>query len=297
MKELPIVVSSDNNYAHFVATVIASACEFSKECLRFTVLDGGIDRDNVNKLRELESLYPNCSIDFVTVDLEAEFQGYQSTEYITKAAYSRFLIPRLMPDCDKVLYIDVDLIFKDDVKKIFDFDLGNHVIGAVWEKYGESERRNALSKNAQRRLKLGLSSLHHYFNSGVMLINCVRWNDERIEETLLQAFNKVKERLDCPDQDVLNQVFDCNYAELPQSFNVFNQCALDFEKNHQLRNCIIRHFNDKKKPNLYSPLGFRRTAGRYVGIRDYWNVLRKTPFFEDQAKRHPIYYFFIKLFH
>ena len=42
MSNIPIFLSSDDNYAPFVATTIASICDNTKSFCEFYVLDGGI---------------------------------------------------------------------------------------------------------------------------------------------------------------------------------------------------------------------------------------------------------------
>ena len=43
MYRIPIFLSSDNNYAPFVATTIASICDNTKSFCDFYILDGGIE--------------------------------------------------------------------------------------------------------------------------------------------------------------------------------------------------------------------------------------------------------------
>ena len=42
---IPIFLSSDNNYAPFVATTIASICDNTKSFCEFYILDGGITQE------------------------------------------------------------------------------------------------------------------------------------------------------------------------------------------------------------------------------------------------------------
>ena len=44
MSNIPIFLASDNNYAPFVATTIASICDNTKSFCNFYILDGGISK-------------------------------------------------------------------------------------------------------------------------------------------------------------------------------------------------------------------------------------------------------------
>ena len=46
MDRISIVLSSDNNYAPFVAATIASICDNIESFCEFYVLDGGITKEN-----------------------------------------------------------------------------------------------------------------------------------------------------------------------------------------------------------------------------------------------------------
>ena len=49
-ESIPIFLSSDNNYAPFVATTIASICDNTESYCDFYILDGGIDEENKKKI-------------------------------------------------------------------------------------------------------------------------------------------------------------------------------------------------------------------------------------------------------
>ena len=49
--KIPIFLASDNNYAPFVATTIASICDNTKSFCDVYVLDGGITKENQSKIR------------------------------------------------------------------------------------------------------------------------------------------------------------------------------------------------------------------------------------------------------
>ena len=69
---IPIFLSSDNNYAPFVATTIASICDNTKSFVEVYVLDGGITEENQEKISALKDVFKNFSIEFIKIDLEKE---------------------------------------------------------------------------------------------------------------------------------------------------------------------------------------------------------------------------------
>ena len=56
MYRIPIFLSSDNNYAPFVATTIASICDNTKSFCDFYILDGGIEEEKKEKIFQRENI-------------------------------------------------------------------------------------------------------------------------------------------------------------------------------------------------------------------------------------------------
>ena len=68
-------------------------------------------------LADFPNHYPNCKITFRTVT--DEFLSAFEIRGITTTAYYRLLIPEIIPEYDKILYSDVDVIFRDDLTRYY----------------------------------------------------------------------------------------------------------------------------------------------------------------------------------
>ena len=75
MNTIPIFLSSDNNYAPYVATTIASICDNTKSFCDFYILDGGISKENQEKIYVLKEKFNNFSIEFINIDVDKEFKS------------------------------------------------------------------------------------------------------------------------------------------------------------------------------------------------------------------------------
>lgn len=73
--------------------------------------------------------YGNCRVTFRNAD--DTFENSFEIRGINCVTYYRLLIPELVPEYDKVLYSDVDVIFRDDLSGLYATDLGDNYIGAV----------------------------------------------------------------------------------------------------------------------------------------------------------------------
>ncbi len=116
--------------------------------------------------------------------------------YITVETYYRLFMTELLPQFDKIIYLDGDVIVKTDIKELYDYDLGTNLVAASRILYDTD------------RSQLGLMDVKNtYFNSGVMLINGKLWREEKVLEQCLNVIKITpKEYFRSSEQDVLNMV-------------------------------------------------------------------------------------------
>ena len=118
--------------------------------------------------------------------------------HVSKAALSKFFIPNIFKDLDKILYLDSDIIVKKDLSNIFSIDITKYY-AAVVKDY------KAMDYNPPQTVKLGLKH-KAYFNSGVMLLNLSKMRKENITEKLVEyRKNGINYFM---DQDAFNAVFN-----------------------------------------------------------------------------------------
>ncbi len=272
MMNIPIFLSSDNNYAPFVATTIASACDNTKNFCEFYVLDGGITEENKSKIGKLCESFSNFSLEFIKVDVDSFFKDFKENMHFTKSMYSRFLIPELKPQVKKAIYSDVDVIVLGDISQMFAEDLEGYALGAVWEEMSE-KRRNVKAKQI-----LGLPDSHKYFSSGNLLIDCEQWRENNIGEKLRNLHNILGDKLQMPDQDVLNSFFADNYKLLNCRY-CFLTAYQDYYPNTDI---IIRHFEGLLKPWNVHP---NNTDIELPHVQDFWHYAKLTTFYDELLEK------------
>lgn len=117
-----------------------------------------------SRLNELPERYGNCRLTFRKV--EGEFVGGYQIRGIPETAYYRLVSPELIPEYDKFLYSDVDVIFREDLGKYYSVDIGDNYFGAV-------ETCSALRPDYQEYLKKEYNYDYRdgYYYSGNLVIN------------------------------------------------------------------------------------------------------------------------------
>ena len=278
---VPIFLASNDKYAPFVATTIASVCYNTKSFCEFYVLDSGISNLNKKRIELLKDKFNNFSVEYLHIDL-SKFNNFQLLPHISLDTYSRFFIPLLKPELDKVIYLDVDIAVLGDVKELYDNDLEDHFLGAVPEYYVIDKQKN-IAKN----LEIKYNDSKQFFNAGILLINAKKWRENNITEKLFEIQSKYNYKLTNGDQDILIKRFYEDYVILDSRFNLLSgqiiykkQFSKDVEKmvNNAIQNPIIRHFETPNKPWLTNKNFY---GGDLQNFNDFWFFAEMTNFYEN----------------
>ena len=205
-------------------------------------------RDALRLTQMVERL--GASIDFHEVP-DHRLAGVPTKGFTLKATWYRIFLPELVPDVDRVLYLDADLIVTDDLLPLWRTEMGDSYVGAV---------TNVLpSWHAHRPAELGLTA-DVYFNAGVLLMNLAQMRADGTSDALLDYSVANAPNLAWRDQDALNVVLGARRVSLHPRWNCMNAVMLfDDEANEVFgpavveqarRDPAIRHFEG---PGLSKP--------------------------------------------
>lgn len=122
----------------------------------------------------------------------------------------RVLLPDLLPEVSRVLYIDADAMIAAPLDELWERDLEGNLVGAV---------TNPLYTSMVPRIvsDLGLSGAASYFNSGVLLMDLAAW---RAADTVSAVIDFARRHVIAwPDQDALNGVLHNQRLRLHPRWN------------------------------------------------------------------------------
>lgn len=276
IENIPVFLASDNNYAPFVATTICSIVKNTKSFVDFYVLDGGISKKNKQKIESLKNQFNNFAIEFLDMS-DAQLERFPNVQHYSVNAFSRYFIPELKPELNKILYLDVDIIVKGDIAKLYGQNLENYPLGAVLEDFYEGNYVHL------KKICPTYSGGSNYFNSGVLVMDLDYFRKNNLTQKLIDKTIELKEVLSCPDQDIFNFIFEGNFKILDYEFNFMPDHfellkKMHPEKAEQIKNnAIIFHYT-WKKPWL----------NKSVASADFWEIAKLTAFYEgslSQLKR------------
>ena len=152
-------------------------------------------------------------VDAALGDIELPHHGHFRAE-----TYYRLLAPSLLPNVDKAIYLDSDLIVDADVSELFDTDVTGYPLAATRDAdtIGQICGYDA-TVGPYLRDELGMDDPMDYFQAGVLVMN-LAWLRAHVtpEELLGVSTERMWRWL---DQDVLNKVVNGRYVRVPMRWN------------------------------------------------------------------------------
>ena len=158
--------------------------------------------------------FPNAHFNRINIELEELhfFENKSTKDYIKVETFLRILLPDLLPNLNKVIYLDTDVIINKDLKELWNFDLGTNIIGMV-EYYKIAHI--VLRKDSDVRS----------FNAGVVLMDLRGMRKFSFVKKCKSSCSKqlrLTGTIEDNDQGLLNQICSNRIASLPWYFNFLN---------------------------------------------------------------------------
>lgn len=149
------------------------------------------------------------------MDVGDTFDCLPTSNRFSVAAYLRLaLADAFCADYDRILYLDCDvMVVGDDLNAIFGFDLHGAPLGAATDNVKWKSPRRAT--HDQKSLAIN----GPYFNSGVLLIDCAAFIQQKIKEKCIAVALQTDAEKIYFDQTLLNLVLKENWAQLHPVWN------------------------------------------------------------------------------
>lgn len=206
---ISIVLICDDNYIIPTSVAITSMIDSKKQesKYRIYIVAASLSEDN-------ENLFKTFAVKNVEINIIKEnanrFQSLHTFDenaicVASVAALLKFVLPELLNE-DKVLYLDGDILVKEDLSELFHNNIEDYLAGVIIDSGSIYYKHQYVEK------------VEHYFNSGVMLLNLKKFRDEDITSKLIQTKKNLTDS-NLMDQNVFNIVLDGRIKCLPIRYN------------------------------------------------------------------------------
>lgn len=201
---------TDANYMDFTRVAINSAkqtkCPNSKYNFYVMTLDVSASDEAA-----LKALAGNGVTVTVLPQKEIDLFYIRDT-HVSKTSLLKYYIAEALPQLDKVLYMDSDVLVLHDLNGLYRTDIEGKYLAAVKDPSWFFENAHVLELNLEKR--------GYYFNAGVMLMNLKKIREDNLLAKLEDYTNNNFRTY--MDQDAFNVVVGEDVAVLPFEDNTMN---------------------------------------------------------------------------
>ena len=139
--------------------------------------------------------------------------AFPATKFLPKVIYARLFAPEYLR-CDRLLYLDADILIEDRLDELFTLDMRGRTIAAVHDAVMVAK----LAPTSPPKTAPFAPSAN-YFNSGVLLIDGARWAERNVVRDSIDFFAKFGGAASLLDQDFLNFAFRDDWTPLSPRWN------------------------------------------------------------------------------
>lgn len=220
------------NYSVWVGAAMQSIIEHTSSKICFHILiDDTVSEENKNSL-SIVAINGGHKICFHLIDKNMFAHLQEQVKQFTIGTMFRVMLPELLTDVSKIIYLDADIFVNRDISELWKVDIENYYMAAVPDM--------GTSRGQAKTLPILRNEVaaDRYFNAGVLYMNLNNIRKKgNMKEEVLEYLEKAKESI-LPDQDALNVIYNKGTLLLDESWNYF---AILVHKNYE----------QKAKPNIY----------------------------------------------
>lgn len=279
MINIPIVFCFDSRIIIGAAVAIKSLIACAK---KDTVYDirifhsdlSLVHQKNLSKLTE--NTYHSISFHYINPDL---FDGApRNNGSWTELVYYRLLIPRILISYDKVIYADVDVLFKGDLQDVYNLDLTGYEVAAVPVELNQESTMICHKYFPENKNNM-------IYISSFLVMNTKLMREENTVQKFYETIKTINNRLKFYDLDTLNitctrflplsfqygtfqSIMYNSDITKAQEYNFLHKIYTDDDLELAKRNTVMIHYAGK----LGKPWRMKKP---YQDYQEYMNQLPK----------------------
>ncbi|MDR0693070.1 MAG: glycosyltransferase family 8 protein [Puniceicoccales bacterium] len=235
----------DDRFSDLFRVAIYSIAKNTKSNLAVHIVDCGISEENKDLIGKFVSEFKNISsMEFRVPERLEILENYAIPSYFSTAIFYRLAIPKVFPELDRVIYLDCDIIAVGDIAELWNEDLKGRPFGAIEEGGNFFNEKTKLRKMQE----INLPESKHYYNSGILLIDTHKFEDDKIFERVIGFVKDTDLQLSCPEQDAMNLCLDDDeHMALDPKYNFIPFASSSEECLKKIKEpIIIMHYAGKK---------------------------------------------------
>lgn len=205
---LNIAMATDKQFVYpLQVSIISALLNSNHNVLNYHILvPRSLSSEDKAKIKELERRFENCKINFIVMGNEYD-KFSTANGRLSSVAYFRLSLQTILPDIDRVLWLDCDVLVRKDLSQIFSFDMDDLYFLGFQDYHG---------------YKVFGHPNDRYVCSGVLLMNLEKMREDDLEQKMKDFLALHDKDADKQDQTAINSVGYDGIRFLPPEYGIFN---------------------------------------------------------------------------
>ena len=241
---IEVALCIDDNVVDYMETLIYSIYKNTSSYVNVNIIYKELSDESLDKLAWIDEKMSTINVRPVQISEELHKSlkkislGHDKWQ-LPISSYYRIFLADILPDVDRIIYLDADTLLTGDLTELWRTDLeGNFLAACLDEKAYMKKAVSVL--NPRRR---------EYFNSGVLIFDLYLFRKYKIINSFLDFLVDTTDLYALGDQDALNLYFLDAVKLLDSSWNYG---VPSYKKYTGVNDVKLLHFYERTKP-LRSP--------------------------------------------
>lgn len=268
-----ISLCPDNNYTNLVyvsmISILSNKLINTYVCF-YLIIPSDFSEKNINFLQSLYDEYEYFNITYIKMD--NRYDHSYTDNRITEQAYYRFSLGELLPNLNKIIYFDSDIIVYKDLTNFYNINFnGKMILGQATYGNGNAQKHGG-----------------HRINTGVLLLNLYKMRKLKFEQKVIYITKKGK-TLRYHDQTLLNDNFGQYLGLFPPEYHTrpwsnYKEMYIFNKRIGKIYDKDYFYFTNKY-PSIRHYLGrYKPRYPKINHIEDWWYYARKSKYFNNNNK-------------
>lgn len=280
---IPVAMALDDGYTYPTIVAITSIMENanSENKYDFYIMHpDDFKKENKDKLMSLEEKYDRCHLNLI--NMKDKYKNANDKGHITTPAYYRLSLSEILPNLDKIIWLDGDTLTFRDLKEMYDIDMeGYYYKGFLDDNiYGVKD----------------FVDNDHCICSGVMLVNLEELRKDNMVEKFEKFIEENNDKLSQHDQTTINAVAYEKTGKLSLRYGVFDYYyGLEGLKSHRDNLLAKDRYSDEEIIDGLNNLVVAHCVCKPWKYKDvssffeqWWEYAQKTDFYEEIKTVYPL---------
>ena len=265
---IPLILAFTPNYVVPASVTLRSLLWATpKEVCYDVICLVGYEPDE--KLLSLLSLIDDGTerLSFRFMNLSEKLKDAYYDPTYTAAANYRLVIAEELPEYNRAMYMDCDIVIRQDVSQLFEnIDLEGYYMAGVVEASSDWQIHNYT--------KLGLR-FKEYINSGFLIMNLELMRQDKLSDKFVSILQT--EALEYPDQDAINIVCQGKLKFLPPVYNGIRSFFAHGDKGNFLRVYTLRDWKGIRRKGTIHYTGGKPWKDYTIYFEEWYRVYETLP--------------------